>query len=112
MTLNDNVVYRSLRLGPLHQRHPGRSRSLVRHDDRFHRTSPCIVSEGQPSAFARDTFQCETPEDGATGTHNGIFASRAQRSDELQRIGTFLRRTLSNPPVVERRLAGVIRSSN
>jgi len=30
------------------------------------------------------------------GTHNGIFASRAQRTDELQRIGAFLRRTLSN----------------
>src|SRR5207249_8969034 len=31
MNLNDDVVYRCLRLGPLHQRHPGRSRSLVRH---------------------------------------------------------------------------------
>jgi hypothetical protein len=28
--------YRCLRLGPLHQRHPGRSRSLVRHNDRLH----------------------------------------------------------------------------
>jgi hypothetical protein len=37
MNLNDDVVYRCRRLGPLHQRHPGRSRSLVRHDDRFHR---------------------------------------------------------------------------
>src|SRR5262245_21491196 len=36
MNLNDDVVYRCLRLGPLHQRHPGRSRSLVRHHDRLH----------------------------------------------------------------------------
>jgi dienelactone hydrolase len=32
----------------------------------------------------------------SAGTHNGIFASRAQRTDELQRIGAFLRRTFSN----------------
>ncbi len=32
----------------------------------------------------------------SAGTHNGIFASRTQRADELRRIGAFLRRTLSN----------------
>jgi len=36
MNLNDDVVYRRFRLGPLHQRHPGRSRGLLRHHDRFH----------------------------------------------------------------------------
>src|SRR4051812_7059031 len=36
MNLNDDVVYRWLRLGPLHQLHPGRSRSLVRYDNRLH----------------------------------------------------------------------------
>ena len=36
MNLNDEVVYRWLRLGPLHQLHPGRSRSLVRHNDCLH----------------------------------------------------------------------------
>src|SRR5256714_382477 len=36
MNLNDDVVYRCRRLGPLHQLHPGRSRSLVRHNDRLH----------------------------------------------------------------------------
>jgi hypothetical protein len=36
MNLNDDVVYRCLRLGPLHQLHPGRSRSLVRHHYRLH----------------------------------------------------------------------------
>jgi hypothetical protein len=36
MNLNDDVVYRCLRLGPLHQRHPCRSRSLVGHNDCLH----------------------------------------------------------------------------
>src|SRR5215510_3540764 len=36
MNLNDDVVYRRLRLGPLHQLHPGRSRSLIRYHDRLH----------------------------------------------------------------------------
>jgi hypothetical protein len=36
MNLNDDVVYRCLRLGLLHQRHPGRSRRLVRHNDCLH----------------------------------------------------------------------------
>ena len=36
MNLNDDVVYRCLRLGPLYQLHPGRSRSLVRHNDCLH----------------------------------------------------------------------------
>jgi len=34
--LNDDVIYRCLRLGPLRQLHPGRSRSLVRYHDRLH----------------------------------------------------------------------------
>ena len=40
----DDVVYRCLRLGPLRQRHSGRSRSLVRHHDRLHRPPPCVES--------------------------------------------------------------------
>src|SRR5436189_4189552 len=44
MNLNDDVVYRCLRLGPLHQRHSGRSRSLVRHNDCLHRPPPCVES--------------------------------------------------------------------
>jgi hypothetical protein len=36
MNLNDDVVDRCRWLAPLHQPHPGRSRSLVRHYDRFH----------------------------------------------------------------------------
>src|SRR5262249_22945246 len=40
INLNDHVVYRWLRRGLLHQLHPGRSRSLVRHHYRFHWTPP------------------------------------------------------------------------
>jgi hypothetical protein len=36
MNLNDDVVYRRLRFGPLGQLHPGRSRSLVRYYDSLH----------------------------------------------------------------------------
>src|SRR5262249_31397036 len=36
MNLNDDVVYRCRRLGPLHQLHPGCSRSLVRYHYRLH----------------------------------------------------------------------------
>jgi hypothetical protein len=36
MNLNHDVVYRWLRLGPFHQLHPGRSRSLLRHHDCLH----------------------------------------------------------------------------
>ena len=36
MNLNDDVVYRCRRLGPLHQLHPGRCRSLVRYHYRLH----------------------------------------------------------------------------
>jgi hypothetical protein len=43
MNLDDDVVYRCRRLGPLHQPHPGRSRSLVGHHDRFHRIVSSVV---------------------------------------------------------------------
>jgi hypothetical protein len=36
VNLNDDVVDRGLRLRPLDQLHPGRSRSLVRHHYRLH----------------------------------------------------------------------------
>src|SRR6516164_9330188 len=42
MNLNNYVVYRRLRLGPLHQLHPGRSGSLIRHHNRLHRSPPCV----------------------------------------------------------------------
>jgi hypothetical protein len=42
MNLNDDVVDRCQWLGPLHQRHPGRSRSLVRHNDRLHHLPPDV----------------------------------------------------------------------
>jgi hypothetical protein len=36
VNLNDDIVYRRLRRGPLCQLYPGRSRSLIRHNDRLH----------------------------------------------------------------------------
>ena len=36
-------VLRWLRLGPLHQLHPGRSRSLVRHHYRLHMNCPLLI---------------------------------------------------------------------
>src|SRR5262252_2405883 len=36
MNLNNDVVYRCRRLGPFGQLHPGRSRSLIRHNDSLH----------------------------------------------------------------------------
>src|SRR4051794_18100067 len=42
MNSNNHVVYRRLRLGPLHQLHPGPSRSLIRHHKRLHRSPPCV----------------------------------------------------------------------
>ena len=36
MNLNNDVVYRRFRLGPLRQSHPRRPRSLIRHHDRLH----------------------------------------------------------------------------
>jgi hypothetical protein len=43
MNLNDDVVYRCPRLGPLRQLHPGRSRSLVGQHDRPHRNRLLMV---------------------------------------------------------------------
>jgi hypothetical protein len=60
MNLNDDVVYRCLRLGPLHQFHPGRSRSMVRHNDRFHgkdllgHSSLCLICSGDNPHFNPD----------------------------------------------------------
>ena len=48
MNLNDDIVYRCLRLGPLHQLHPGRSRSPVRHNDRLHRSLPLCRHRSSP----------------------------------------------------------------
>src|SRR6516225_3011183 len=42
MNLNNYVIYRRLRLGPLHQLHPGRSRSLIRHHNRLQKSPACV----------------------------------------------------------------------
>jgi hypothetical protein len=76
MNLNDDVVYRCLRLGPLHQRHPGRSRSLVRHHDRLHRTPPCV--ESSP---ARLPIQID--QDLGRAHHRSCYSSAAKWSQEI-----------------------------
>src|SRR3954469_14372364 len=45
MNLNNDIAVvraRPLWLGPLHQLHPGRSRSLIRHHNRLHLSPPCV----------------------------------------------------------------------
>jgi hypothetical protein len=43
MNLNDDVVYRCLRLGPLGQLHPGRTRSLIRYYDCLHDNFSSVI---------------------------------------------------------------------
>jgi hypothetical protein len=52
MNLDNDVVYRCRRLGPLHQRHPGRSRSLIRHYNRLHQVPPPVSSRRYIAADA------------------------------------------------------------
>jgi hypothetical protein len=56
MNLNDDVVYRCLRLGPLHQLHPGRSRGLVRYHDRLHMNCLLRGQELLPKATVEKRF--------------------------------------------------------
>src|SRR5246127_2699077 len=64
MNPNDDVVYRCRRLGPLHQLHPGRSRSLVRYHDRLHMNcllgylSLCWLCSNDKSPF---DISCQRP---------------------------------------------------
>src|ERR1700757_2661004 len=42
MNLNNDIVYRRLRLAPRHQLHPGRPRSLIRRHNCLHKSPPCV----------------------------------------------------------------------
>ena len=42
INLNNDLIYRRLRVGSLQQLHPGGSRSLIRRYDRIHRLPPCV----------------------------------------------------------------------
>src|SRR3569623_133348 len=53
MNLNDNVVYRWLRLLSLHQLHAGCSRGLVRRNDCLHHISPYVVYSYRPKTLQR-----------------------------------------------------------
>src|SRR5215471_14017628 len=54
MNLNDDVVYRCRRFGPLHQLHPGRSRSLVRHNDCLHVNCLLVLFVGNGAGMKRE----------------------------------------------------------
>src|SRR5215212_9031914 len=58
MNLNDDVVYRCLRLGPLHQLHPGCSRSPIRHNDCLHENLSSVIC-----LFGRNVERMESPLD-------------------------------------------------
>ncbi len=89
MNLNDDVVYRCRRLGPLRQLHPGSSRSLVRHHDRLH-------PELSPQSFwRRDTLVRARKR--AIGASAG--ADRGARSSpSADRRDSWATRTRANPP--------------
>ncbi len=66
MNLNDDVVYRRLRLGPLHQLHPGLSRGLVRYNDRLHDNflfgHLCLwARECGRAGYLQNVIHCRTP---------------------------------------------------
>src|SRR4051794_36401312 len=67
INLNDDIIDRGLRVGTLDELHPGRSRGLVRHHYRFHRTSPRWID----AEFANDA----------------LAALRSAARGELQGIG-------------------------
>ena len=69
MNLNDDVVYRCLRLGPLDERHPGGSRSPVRYDDRLHMN--CLLGGTSKAA-------------GTDQESRGSVADIASRADALR----------------------------
>src|SRR5207248_7570424 len=66
MNLNDDVVYRCRGLGPLHQRHPRCSRSLVRHHDRLHLDT--FLYQPSPTRHLRFTTASPTPNVGVLST--------------------------------------------
>jgi hypothetical protein len=66
MDLNDDVVQGRGRLGPLRQRHPGRSRGLVRHHDRLHPALPVSSVIDAANGNIEDIF-CGDSNDSLTG---------------------------------------------
>jgi hypothetical protein len=59
MNLNDHVVYCGPRRGPLYERHPGRSGSVVRHNDCLHRGFPVLYMLSKYSSY-RDSGLART----------------------------------------------------
>jgi hypothetical protein len=95
MNLNNDVVYRRFRLGPLHQRHPGRSRRLVRHHDRFHLdASLCIsprlhdtnISGANPRRLTTQGHQIQNPAGCSHAcSHRPLWLSAANAGEVMQK---------------------------
>src|SRR5262249_44358417 len=91
MNPNDDVVYRCLRLWPLYQLHPGRSRRLVRYDDCLHHPPPCVWY-----AVIFRKYLCGRAKirpaklDGPMTCGYGIDATRRARSKRVKRSRTPL----------------------
>src|SRR6185312_15807921 len=82
MNLNDDVVYRCLRLGPLHQLHSGRSRSLLRHRYRLHRPPPCVWYIGLTTRRACPWICSVVPDScemRSRGTNKAAFTKEVRR---------------------------------
>src|SRR5919109_443363 len=89
VNLNDNVVDRWLWLGPLHQLHPGRSRSLVRHHYRLHLSPPC--KEG----FSHWLDSLQAWFDGCAG-----LCRRKHRNDlEIDEVAPVSHPLIEEPPL-------------
>jgi hypothetical protein len=81
MNLNDDVVYRCLRFGPLCQLHPGRSRGPVRHHDNLH----CLLDHDEQMRCAGPSNSTKSADGGCTivrwlsSPSNSIAPSRSMQ---------------------------------
>ena len=75
MNLNDDVVQRCLRLGPLHQRHPGRPRGLICHHNRPHpapsRVKASTARRSASSAVPNTTCDADSHNTAAGASRQG-----------------------------------------
>jgi hypothetical protein len=90
-TCTRDIVYGGFRLGPLDERHPGRTRSLIRHHDRFHlgTSSVSVLADTTSSVHRcqrRETSACSAFQVSATTRHHRRPALAEQR-----RIGQHAR---------------------
>src|SRR5215469_12443051 len=97
MNLNNDVVYRGLRLGPLHQLYPCRSRSLIRCHNRLHKSPQapvarlgrhaCLSNASGPFVFAATIRQFQlrfaaSARKKSFGSASPVFAVYKARSEQ------------------------------